>query len=215
LITLVWHRHVSQSIVPLLPLVVGWILIVLLLQRRVPPQRTWTFLLPLFYMMVAAGFLYLLEHRAKWQRGVSMVLIVIYAGVIVDNEVIIQSAQTGGVTSTDQAALLLRDEYLQPGDRILTHLREGAPLHYYLEYYETPPIYELRTHHDDDPGFLMDLATYDGTVYVFWQPLNSTDELFETFIWMERPTDVNLSLRLVEDFGDNHLYVLEHAPIRR
>ncbi len=211
------HRPLGGDWVAWPALGLAWVMVVMIAQRLIPPQRTWTAFVPLFYMTIALGTVYLLRswpmHPAQRRRvltGISLGATVVVALLILSANSVYHSHQTGKAALAEDAALVLRDEYLQPGDRIISPLRAGAPLQYYLDYHNTPRVYELRTHYDQEADFIADIHRSPGDVYVFAEPYESVDDLFEIFINLERP-DVPLELELLGVFDSNRLYRLRVA----
>ncbi|MFP4322981.1 MAG: glycosyltransferase family 39 protein [Anaerolineales bacterium] len=215
---LIAHRGLAGDWV-LWPLLgAAWTVVLVIIHRNIPPTRTWTAYAPLFYMVVAAGAVYVLRSwptlphiRRRRLRLASLGSAVVLALIIISANTVNESEQTGKAALAEDAALLLRDHYLQPGDRILAPLRTGAPLQYYLDYHQAPRVYDMRTEWDDDPFFIADIQRFDGDIYVFAEPYDTVDDLFKIFFNLQRPT-TPVRLELLHDFGSNRLYRLSIAP---
>lgn len=136
-----FHRRLSSYRVPIVVAAAVWLVPVLLLQRVVPFERVWLFLLPLYFMVASAGLVYGLNIlESKILRLSFLVAIVSVAlslwlslGVIASQSVY-YSDETGTLRDAEAITWYLQG-HLKSGDRILAPVPSDAPLVYYFDHH--------------------------------------------------------------------------------
>lgn len=139
LTAIVFHGRLSRF--PLAPALAAllWIAPVLVVQRVVPFERVWLFLLPLYLMTAAAGAVFALRPLAARVGGegvLSAAFAIGLAGALAGNVVATQAVYDSEDTSTfrdgrEVAAFLERA--LRPADKVLVAPPADAILEYELE----------------------------------------------------------------------------------
>lgn len=110
----------------------------LVLQRVVPFERTWLFLLPLYLMTAAAGAVFLFRklERSRWYpaaiAAVAVGLCASLSGQAVASQAVYRSEDTSTFRDAPDVAEFLEDE-LRPGDRVLVVPPADLILEYYLD----------------------------------------------------------------------------------
>jgi len=135
---LLFHRRLARIAVPPALAALVFIAPVVVVQRVVPFERVWLFLLPLYLITAAAGILFLLRPLATRVGGeavAALILAVVLAGSLAGNAVATQSVAESEDTSTFRDAervgdLLARE--LRPGDKVLVAPPADAILEYDL-----------------------------------------------------------------------------------
>jgi hypothetical protein len=132
------HRRVSRYVLPPAVAVLLWIAPVVLVQRVVPFERVWLFLVPLYLMTASAGIVLLLRplaRRVRSQELPAILLAVVLAGSLAGNAVATQNVYDSEDTSTfrdGDAVTAWLAERLTPGDKVLVAPPADAILEYHL-----------------------------------------------------------------------------------
>ncbi len=137
-VALVLHRRVSRFAWPPALAALAWIAPLVAVQRVVPFERVWLFLLPLYLITAAAGVMFLLRPvaaRPGREAVVAVLLAVVLAGSLAANAVATQSVYESEDTSTfrdgERVGALLAT-LLRPGDKVLVAPPVDAILEYQL-----------------------------------------------------------------------------------
>jgi len=107
---------------------VTWCGIVLLVERWVPFQRVWTFLIPIYWMTVAAGIVFVLRRL----RGMALLAIALCLAIgasVLASGSVLASRETGYFPDAERVAVSLRG--LGAGDTLLANNPAKVPLIYY------------------------------------------------------------------------------------
>ena len=135
--SLALHKRLSRHRVPLIMATVVWLVPMLLLQRVVPFERVWLFLLPLYFAIASAGLIYgfsLFESkkvRASALVSAVSVALSLWLGLkVVSSQSVYYSDETGTLRDAQKIAVFLQG-YLKAGDRVLAGVPSDAPLIYY------------------------------------------------------------------------------------
>jgi hypothetical protein len=152
-ISLVFHKRMSAQRVPVILVVFVWVAPVLVIQRVVPPERVWLFLLPLYLTLAAAGLVYLLSLLEQLVGKHLPVIVAVFAvglslGLgwsVLERKSVHFSEDTGALRDAEEIAVFLKG-YLRPGDRVFAVCPADGPLWYYLvlkgvspEYFRSEP----------------------------------------------------------------------------
>ena len=137
LVAMILHWRISACRIPVWAAMVLWLVPVPALQRVVPPQRTWLFLLPVFYGLVSASVVYwgrLLPLRAGQHRHALTALVAIALALILS----LNDWSTGsvrnvveGVFPQSREIILFVKTRVQPGDKIAADFPASGSLRYY------------------------------------------------------------------------------------
>ena len=138
MVAVVRHRRVSAFALPPFLCVVAFALPVVVLQRVVPFERVWLFLLPAYLTTAAAGVLYLLRPLARGRttpRAVAVAAVALcaaLAGLGAANRAVAHSEDTS--TFRDAGAVVeFLAARLGPHDRVLANPPADLVLEYYLD----------------------------------------------------------------------------------
>ncbi|MCE1252937.1 MAG: glycosyltransferase family 39 protein [Anaerolineae bacterium] len=144
LLSLIFNRPLSGQRLPQAAVTVLFIAAAVTLQRANPWARLWTFLLPLLWVWVAAGWVWLatrlLARREAWLKPVlgGLVLLALLNGLWNSFDFYRQGGTATG--TVEQMVLGIRDK-LQPGDVVLSVSVYEPPMWYYFRRHAIPWIY--------------------------------------------------------------------------
>jgi 4-amino-4-deoxy-L-arabinose transferase-like glycosyltransferase len=117
---------------------VAWCGVLLLVERWVPFQRVWTFLIPIYWMTVAAGIVFIVR-RQRWVAALAIALCLAIGGSVLASGSVLRSRETGYFPDAERVAVSLRT--LGVGDRVLAYNPAKVPLRYYARlHHETLPF---------------------------------------------------------------------------
>jgi uncharacterized membrane protein YjfL (UPF0719 family) len=144
-------RRLTIVRIPLIVAVVSWLVGVMLVQRVVPYERVWLFLLPLYLAMAVAGagalVGWVVPRSARYASGSARslaVAAVLSLGAIgLATQSVYYSEETGTLRDAEGITMLLH-ERLQPGDKVLATETSEAPLYYYFRRSSMPFDYFAR-----------------------------------------------------------------------
>lgn len=155
----------------LLPLVVTSSVVVLIAQHRIPFERTWIYLLPLFIVVADAGFARLLEMgRPRIQSaaiGVLFLLATILGLRLVRSYPAVQYCTDAGEEFPEAriAAQFLKPMLVE-GDAVRTSLSAEQPTFFYL-WYETSVV-NPRTHRTARPQVVFYAGDHEANYSFTW-----------------------------------------------
>jgi hypothetical protein len=137
--SVVFARRLSIVRVPLIVAVVSWLVAVMLVQRVVPYERVWLFLLPLYLAMAIAGGVGLVSwlaprtarYTSSIATGLAVAAVLLLGAIGLTTQSVYYSEETGTLRDAEAITMLLR-ERLQPGDKVLATETSEAPLYYYF-----------------------------------------------------------------------------------
>ena len=138
-VALVFHPRVARHRVSLGVATFLWVVPVVLVQRVVPYDRVWIFLLPLYFTLAGAGLTYLwsiatravVRNRAEAVGLIGLALGVVLAGNVVFTQSVYYANDTGTLRDGESIAGWLKD-HLRTGDIVLAVTPADGPLEYYL-----------------------------------------------------------------------------------
>jgi hypothetical protein len=117
---------------------VAWCGVLLLVERWVPFHRVWTFLIPIYWMTVAAGIV-LIVQRQRWVAALAIALCLAIGGSVLASGSVLRSRETGYFPDAERVAVSLRA--LGAGDKVLAYNPATVPLQYYARlHHETLPF---------------------------------------------------------------------------
>jgi dolichyl-phosphate-mannose-protein mannosyltransferase len=115
----------------------AWCGVLLLAERWVPFHRVWTFLIPIYWMTVAAGVM--LVVRRRWVAPIAIALGLAIGGSVLASGSVLRSHETGYFPDAERVAVSLRA--LGAGDKVLAYNPATIPLQYYARlHHETLPL---------------------------------------------------------------------------
>jgi len=136
---ILFHRRIARHRLPVILPLLAAPLVLVPVQRVVPYVRVWTYLLPVFYMLAAAGAVLLLRPvRRRWKRSVQITALgaLVLPGIFV--------LQPRGELSSGKPyrdiTLQLRHE-LRAGDTIVSYNPVSESLIYYFRVYDVSGTY--------------------------------------------------------------------------
>ncbi len=144
-VSTIFHRRLAGHKAPVTLAVILWCVLVMIVMRALPWARVWLYLLPLYFVLAAAGLSYALGLLARALRlRVSAVCAVValllsagVAGDVVRSKSIYYSEEPGTFRDAEEIAVTLGKE-LRPGDKLLAYAPAGAPLLYYFKKHHLP-----------------------------------------------------------------------------
>jgi 4-amino-4-deoxy-L-arabinose transferase-like glycosyltransferase len=117
---------------------VAWSGVLLLLERWVPFHRVWTFLIPIYWMTVAAGIMFVVR-RQRWAALLAIALCLAIGGSVLASGSVLRSRETGYFPDAERVVVSLR--VLGAGDKVLAYNPATVPLQYYARlHHETLPL---------------------------------------------------------------------------
>jgi hypothetical protein len=121
--------------VPLAVMAPAVCVVLVLIQRVAPFERVWLFLLPLYFIVAAAGLARLLGGRSPSRTAEAVALLVFSLGlaaVTANSGSVLASTETGVFPDAEAVAITLRGQ-LGPRDAVVTRLPASLPeLQYYF-----------------------------------------------------------------------------------
>lgn len=147
-VSLTAHRKQARTQVPLALTVVLWCLPVLVVQRVAPEPRVWLFLVPLYWILVSAGLIWLVDKiTATLPRQATAVhlaaaglVALVLAGWVASSTGIQDSRETGLFADGERVTLFLQ-ERLQPGDAVVSIWAATPVLQFYFLRHQMPTDY--------------------------------------------------------------------------
>ncbi len=145
LLAMVLHWRLSTDRIPIWAAIL-WIVPMLVLQRVVPPQRTWLFLLPVYFGLVSASLVFLVRPLlVKRQHGhvlVGFVAIVLALGLGLNDWTTgsVRNAVEGAFPQAEEIVLFLKS-CAKPGDKIVAAFPSAGPIRYYWNWHGFPAGY--------------------------------------------------------------------------
>jgi len=134
---LLLYRRLSTHRVPIILAVITFCLPILMIQRISPPDRSWLFLLPLFFGLASLGLTHLVR-LSKIKIGDSFIIPILAITLsswlsydIAQKKAVYHSDETGTFRSAKNVALFLKEQ-LRPGDRVLSDHPSDLLLEYYF-----------------------------------------------------------------------------------
>jgi len=144
--SLILHKRSAAHRIPIVLAVVIWCVPVLMVQRVIPFERVWLFLLPLFFILASSGLSYiycLINSQIGKARPIFFTtLIVVVSGWMGINAIRSQSvyySEEGAFRDAEDIVLFLK-ERLEPQDSVVAGFN-AAPLEYYFMAHEVPVQY--------------------------------------------------------------------------
>ena len=144
-LSLLFHRRLSTTRVPLQLAALLWIIVLLILQRPDAWTKVWVFLQPLILIWAAAGILGLLKKvHLKFARGLSVAVIVfglaLLSGTWQAARLVPQLPGLWAIRGDEENAVLFVQSQLQEGDLIVVAPPDDAPVWYYSELHGIPDV---------------------------------------------------------------------------
>ena len=117
---------------------VVWFSALLIVERWVPFRRVWTFLIPIYWMTVAAGIVFVVR-RQRWAAPLAIALCLAIGGSVLASGSVLRSQETGYFPDAERVVVSLRA--LGTGDKVLAYNPAQVPLQYYARlHHETLPL---------------------------------------------------------------------------
>jgi hypothetical protein len=161
-LSLIFHRRLSTTRVPLQLAALLWIAALIIIQRPNAWAKVWLFLLPLMLLWAAAGTVGLLKKvRLKFLRGLPLAVIVVglalLAGIQHAAWLAPQLPELWAGCGSEEKAVLFVQGQLQDDDVIIVAPPDDAPVWYYSELHDIPDArFNLR-----NPAFERTLVLVD------------------------------------------------------
>jgi len=146
IVSTAFHRRLSAYRIPIAAATVLWCLIAVTVQRVVPYNRVWLFLLPVYIGTASAGVVFLMNRIKLKKNGCHVAVFppaVVILSVWLIWNVLTPNHQLGKVVDNETIAVFLKD-YLEPGDRVLDFAGNEDPdpsMIYYFKLYDIPITY--------------------------------------------------------------------------
>lgn len=112
------------------------IMSVFFLNRRIPPQRVFIFLIPLYFGVVSAAVVEILKlDFKKMMFRVAVIFIALFFSlVVIDKDAVMKSEETGVLSGAKDVTLFLKGQ-LKDGDNVLCFMPADFILAYYFSRY--------------------------------------------------------------------------------
>jgi len=112
------------------------IMSVFFLNRRIPPQRVFIFLIPLYFGVVSAAVVEILKlDLKKIMFRVAVIFIALFFSlVVIDKDAVMKSEETGVLNGAKDVTLFLKGQ-LKDGDNVLCFMPADFILAYYFSRY--------------------------------------------------------------------------------
>jgi hypothetical protein len=141
ILSLLLHRRITNSRVPLQAAVVLWLAFILPLQRPYPWPKLWSWMLPLFLIWGSAGLLGLVKEVKVWGKYSLPMLFstLIIVAVVVTNAIwTVRSFPAMNATGEIESTTIFIKKQLQQGDIVVVADPDDAPLWYYFQLHQVP-----------------------------------------------------------------------------
>ena len=168
-LSLIFHKRVAAHRIPLHLAALLGLAGILVIQQIVAVPKVWLFLLPLFLVWAAAGWVgfgqYLFAQvqtkgAARWESAYILAVIGL-AGLltlgVLNNRAVRRTLDPEDQSLSQEVALYLK-ENLQDGDAVLAAVPINYPLRYYFLLYNIPPGYYYQEEHRADYQRLLVVA---------------------------------------------------------
>ncbi len=203
-LSLIFHRKISNTRIPLQLAALVWIAALLLIQRPNAWSKVWVFLQPLMLLWAAGGSFGLLQkvHLPGAQRRLLMPVafgLVLFAGVWQAIRLVPQLPELWAIKGPEEQAVLFVQDQLQEKDLIVVAPTVDAAVWYYSELHGIPDIYFDSRNSDFQRALvLVDLAEGQTPASVIAARGPAPDLL-----------EVN-SASLLDTFGDLQVFEMAH-----
>ncbi len=203
-LSLIFHRKISNTRIPLQLAALVWIVALLLIQRPNAWSKVWVFLQPLMLLWAAGGSFGLLQ-KIHLPGALSRLLmpvafgLVLFAGVWQAIRLVPQLPELWAIKGAEEQAVLFVQGHLQEEDLIVVAPTVDAAVWYYSELHGIPDIYfDSRNSNFQRAIVLVDLAEGQTPASVIAARGPAPDLL-----------EVN-SASLLETFGDLQVFEMAH-----
>ncbi|MFA5032827.1 MAG: glycosyltransferase family 39 protein [bacterium] len=146
-ISLIFHRQLTTHHIPVVLAIILWCVPILLLQRVVPYERIWIFLLPLYLGFASAGLSYPILKIIKSNHYkhiiFSIAALTLSIGLsinVIRTKSVYYSEDTGTLRDAKAITIFLKEK-LNVNDKVLGICPSSAPLMYYFKLYNIPLNY--------------------------------------------------------------------------
>lgn len=149
----IFHRRIANHKTPLIVSVVTFFTPLLLLQRVIPYERVWLFLLPLYLILSSSGLYFLINlillktNKKMIIKKVFIIFIILsilislISGIeIIRTESIYYSKIEGNFKDAEEITKMFKEQ-IKPGDLILSRAPSDQILRYYFISYNIPEYY--------------------------------------------------------------------------
>jgi 4-amino-4-deoxy-L-arabinose transferase-like glycosyltransferase len=151
IIGLLFRKRMTFFRVPLVLAAVLWCLPLLTLQRVMPPDRVWLFLLPLYFGCASVGMSCCIHHitskiacPVRYKSALCLLVPVVLSLWLsyncIQRRSVYYSRETGTLRDAEQITLFMKG-YLKTGDKIVAVCPSDSPLNYYFTEYDVPVSY--------------------------------------------------------------------------
>jgi hypothetical protein len=192
-----WKKSFPPSLASAL-----WVALLLLVYPVYPPQRVWSFLVPILAISGAAAFDYVfnrLKISQRWANLAFGLMLTISAIWMLYSDVITLSNETGRADGAEEAALYL-DEILEGDELVLSNIFLGATIEYYWLYHEME-LRPVQRGIRPRESFWEDAA--GKRVVAVVMPVNNLEEFFNQVYLIP---EGEIELILLEDLGEVQIY---------
>ena len=147
----IFYRRLKEAKMTIIAAVLIWSVALLSVQRVLPYQRVWLFLVPLYFGFACSGMNLFMSHIEKKIRNHPRRAMLLNAGVpvmfalclaisAIQTKSIVNATETGTLRDAEQITLFMK-EYLNPGDVVYAPCPSDSPLIYYFMRYHVPVAY--------------------------------------------------------------------------
>jgi len=147
----IFYRRLTDLNVPVVAAVPIWSIALLLVQRVMPHERVWIFLIPLYFVCASSGLSYFFKHVelrvGKYAHsahllkvGVPVMISLWLSYTAIHTQSVTHSTETGTLQDAEQITILMKD-YLRPGDAVYAPCPSDSPLSYYFMLHGVPLKY--------------------------------------------------------------------------
>jgi len=138
LLGIIRHAQLSQDAVPLGVIVLVWLLISTLFLRVLPFQRVWLFLVPVYAMLLAAGFTYVLRWIPKSLGLLFIAGLAMIGGLYAANNDTIRLRDNVGLAENAEAGAFYLSDNLSEDEVVLMSWPTNYPVYYYVLLHDLP-----------------------------------------------------------------------------
>ena len=147
----IFYWRLKEATMTIIAAVLIWSIALLSVQRVLPYQRVWLFLVPLYFGFACSGMNLFMSHLEKKIKNHARTAMLLNAGVpvmialcltssAIHTKSIVNATETGTLRDAEQITLFMK-EYLKPGDAVYAPCPSDSPLIYYFMRYHVPVAY--------------------------------------------------------------------------
>ena len=143
LASIIFHKKIASHKTPIIIAVSLWCVPIVLIQRVVPFERVWLFLLPIYIILSSSGIIYIImliitkikkskKYHYIFIPIISLALAISVSLIVFNSQSVYHSNSTGTFREAKETAMMFKGE-LKSGDKIMAGPHTDTTLMYHFE----------------------------------------------------------------------------------